>query len=225
MVQNQKLQHVMIKGTKDGLTLRLDDSCTFEQLLTELNDKLQSSFPQISDGPQVTVNLQVGNRYLNEQQEQLLRDAILRKKGLVVNHIESNVVSKKEAEEMKRNTEITSVSKIIRSGQVLKIKGDLLLLGDVNPGGSVMASGNIFIMGALKGMAHAGCEGNQQAIITASLMHPSLLKIADFIHQPLEVTKGQNRERECAFIENEHNEIIIDRIQAVHMIRPELTRL
>ena len=44
----------------------------------------------------------------------------------------------------------------------IKVPGDLLLIGDVNPGGTVMAGGNIFIMGSLKGIAHAGCYGNDK---------------------------------------------------------------
>ena len=64
--------------------------------------------------------------------------------------------------------EIVSVTRIIRSGQVLKVPGDLLLIGDVNPGGTVMAGGNIFVMGILKGIAHAGCYGNEEAMVAAS---------------------------------------------------------
>ena len=65
--------------------------------------------------------------------------------------IQSNVITKEEVEKMKEEQEITSVSKIIRSGQILQVPGDLLLIGDVNPGGTVIAGGNIFIMGAIKG--------------------------------------------------------------------------
>ena len=87
----------------------------------------------------------------------------MQKKNFVVDTIESNVMTKEEAEKMKEEQEITSVSKIIRSGQILQVPGDLLLIGDVNPGGTVMAGGNIFVMGVLKGIAHAGCFGNEEA--------------------------------------------------------------
>ena len=40
---------------------------------------------------------------------------------------------------MKEETEIVPISKIVRSGQVLHVKGNLLLIGDVNPGGTVIA--------------------------------------------------------------------------------------
>lgn len=78
---------------------------------------------------------------------------------------------------MKEEAEIISVSKIVRSGQVLEVKGDLLLIGDVNPGGTVRAGGNIFVLGSLKGIAHAGFNGNNHAVIAASEMLPTQLRI------------------------------------------------
>ena len=148
-------QYITIKGTKDGLTLHLDDTCSYDDLLKELEEKLTVSEKAESDGPLVSVHLKVGNRYLTPEQEEELRTLIRRKKNLVVESIESNVITKKEALEWKRKTEIVSVSKIVRSGQVLHVEGDLLLIGDVNPGGTVIAGGNIFILGALRGIAHA----------------------------------------------------------------------
>ena len=69
---------------------------------------------------------------------------------MVVDSIHSNVMTKEEVEHLRQEHEIVSVSGIIRSGQVLKVPGDLLLIGDVNPGGTVMAGGNIFVMGIIK---------------------------------------------------------------------------
>ena len=47
--------------------------------------------------------------------------------------IESDVITKAEAIAWKEETEIVPISKIVRSGQVLHVKGNLLLIGDVNP--------------------------------------------------------------------------------------------
>ncbi len=68
--------------------------------------------------------------------------------------IESDVITKAEAIAWKEETEIVPISKIVRSGQVLHVKGNLLLIGDVNPGGTVIAGGNIFVVGSLRGIAH-----------------------------------------------------------------------
>ena len=66
----------------------------------------------------------------------------------------------------------------VRSGEYLDSSGDLLILGDVNPGAKVSAEGNIFIWGRLLGIAHAGNKGNSQATISALQLRPVQLRIA-----------------------------------------------
>ena len=67
----------------------------------------------------------------------------------------------------------------LRSGEYLDIPGDLLILGDVNPGAIVSAEQNIIIWGRLLGIAHAGSKGNTQATISALQLRPVQLRIAD----------------------------------------------
>ena len=69
----------------------------------------------------------------------------------------------------------------IRSGEYLESPGDLLILGDVNPGAVVRAEGNITIWGRLLGIAHAGCKGNAKAKIAALHLRPVQLRIANLI--------------------------------------------
>ena len=66
----------------------------------------------------------------------------------------------------------------VRSGEYLESPGDLLILGDVNPGAKVSAEGNIIIWGRLLGIAHAGSEGNSEATISALQLRPVQLRIA-----------------------------------------------
>jgi len=66
----------------------------------------------------------------------------------------------------------------VRSGEYVESSGDLLILGDVNPGAKVSAKGNIIIWGRLLGIAHAGCEGDSQATISALQLRPVQLRIA-----------------------------------------------
>lgn len=221
----KKLQNVVIKGTKEGLILHLNDSCSFEELKKELQWKLSESSRSQEGHQQITVKVQVGNRYLTDIQIEELKELIAQTKNLVVDSISSNVMTKEEVEKMQQEQKIVSVSRIIRSGQVLKVPGDLLLIGDVNPGGTVMAGGNIFVMGVLKGIAHAGCYGNREAVIAASIMKPSQLRISEYINRaPDHYSDQENREMECAYI-NENNQIMIDRLQVLMHLRPNLTRL
>ena len=66
----------------------------------------------------------------------------------------------------------------VRSGEYLESPGDLLILGDVNPGANVSAEGNIIIWGRLLGIAHAGSKGNSKAKISALQLSPVQLRIA-----------------------------------------------
>lgn len=223
-MNRQKQHNVVIKGTKDGLTLHLDDTCSFQELISELEAKLSTN--QHGDNQQlVAVQLKVGNRYLTPEQEEQLKAVVNQKNNLAVNMIDSNVVSKEEAVRLKEEEEIVSISKIVRSGQVLQVSGDLLLVGDVNPGGTVIAGGNIFVLGALRGIAHAGYSGNIQAVIGASVIENAQLRINDAILNPIE--NGGHQEAsymQCAYLD-ENGEMVMERVQSMPNLRPNLTRL
>ena len=135
----KKQQNVTIKGTKDGITLHLDDCCSFSELLIELDEKLSTHYYDGDGRSLIEVHVKVGNRYLTEVQQEEIRTLIRNKKNLVVDSIKSDVITKAEAIAWKEETEIVPISKIVRSGQVLHVKGNLLLIGDVNPGGTVIA--------------------------------------------------------------------------------------
>ncbi|WML40707.1 septum site-determining protein MinC [Neobacillus sp. OS1-2] len=220
----KKRQNVTIKGTKEGLVLHLDDKCSYEELKKELEQKLSINSRTQEERNLISVKVNVGNRYLSEVQREELKSLIRQKKNFVVDEIESEVITKEEAKSLKAENEIMTVSSIVRSGQVLKAPGDLLLIGDVNPGGMVVAGGNIFIMGSLKGVAHAGCFGNLAAVIVASSMKPTQLKISDSINRaPDTIQNNEKREMECAYID-ENRQILVDRLQVLIHLRPNLNR-
>jgi septum site-determining protein MinC len=128
---------------------------------------------------------------------------------------------------MKRNDgkkkTMTTVTKVIRRAG-FEVPGDLLLIGDVNPDGTVRAGGNIYIMVQLKGIAHAGYKGNNEAIIAASVMKPAQLRIAGQVNlSPDQYTKW-GHDLECAFMDEEEN-IIIEKLQVLKKYRPNLNRL
>tara|TARA_Y100001968_G_scaffold321662_1_gene356451 strand:+ start:458 stop:1078 length:621 start_codon:yes stop_codon:yes gene_type:complete len=67
----------------------------------------------------------------------------------------------------------------IRSGEHIESETDIIVLGDVNPGGMVSAVGNVMIWGKLLGIAHAGKSGNAKSKISALHLRPLQLRIAD----------------------------------------------
>ncbi|HHO52482.1 MAG TPA: hypothetical protein ENK18_16845 [Deltaproteobacteria bacterium] len=76
------------------------------------------------------------------------------------------------------------IHRTLRSGTQVRFDGDIHVYGDVNPGAQVVATGSILVMGALKGVAHAGAHGDERAFILAFDMRATQLRIARNIAIP-----------------------------------------
>lgn len=218
----QKKQYVTIKGTKEGLIFLLDDRCSYESLVEELMEKLSSKHYQDSEGRDILVKVDVGYRYLQKNQREELEHIITDGRNLAVDQFESHVLSKKEAEQMRQESQTVTLTRIIRSGQIIKVNGDVLLIGDVNPGGAIMATGNICVLGALRGIAHAGFQGNERAVITASLMAPAQLRIAEIIKQ-FDADQDSEQLMASAYLD-ERVSLQIGRVQQLVQTHPELAK-
>ena len=67
----------------------------------------------------------------------------------------------------------------VRSGQVIRSNGNVVIIGDCHPGCEIHAAGDITVWGILGGIAHAGCNGNTKARIRALTLNAIQLRIAD----------------------------------------------
>ncbi|MDD3653841.1 MAG: septum site-determining protein MinC [Desulfotomaculaceae bacterium] len=76
------------------------------------------------------------------------------------------------------------VQRTLRSGQSIHYNGNVVILGDVNPGAEVTATGSVIVMGSLRGVVHAGAGGDTKAMIMAFHLQPTQLRIADHITRP-----------------------------------------
>ena len=85
-----------------------------------------------------------------------------------------------------------AVRKNIRSGQKISYDGTLIIFGDVNAGAELEAAGHILVLGALRGVAHAGCKGDKKAVIYANQLRSVQLRIADLIAR---APDGENTKR------------------------------
>lgn len=204
-------QLVTIKGTRDGLTFIIDDRCNFEDAFVELTEKIKK-YRSDQNAPIVGVTLKLGYRYLHDDDKKKIDALVGVENRLKIENYESRIVLRTEALRWIDESEVKTITKVIRSGQVLKITGDLLLIGDVNPGGQIEATGNIYVMGYLHGIAHAGVEGNEQTMIIASHMKPNQLRIADYISRaPDYETEGIDMG--CGLIEESEKRILIEPLQ------------
>jgi len=76
----------------------------------------------------------------------------------------------------------------VRSGVEIRHPGTVVILGDINPSGIVIADGDILIWGRLRGVAHAGAGGNRESLIMSLQMEPTQLRIADAVARSPEKT-------------------------------------
>lgn len=86
-------------------------------------------------------------------------------------------------EEVKRYNKETEklptlyIHRTLRSGQSITSEGNIVIIGDVNPGAEIVAKGDITVWGILGGIAHAGSDGNTYSRIRALKLNAIQLRI------------------------------------------------
>ncbi|WP_138752397.1 septum site-determining protein MinC [Paenibacillus sinopodophylli] len=208
-------QHIIIKGVKEGLVFLLDDKCEFATLLDELQYKLEKTHQQLLTGPLVHVHVKLGSRQVSDEDKDRIKNVIRSQGNLMVQSVESDPPKVDNSIGVQPNLQV--LTSIIRSGQTYEHDGDLLLIGDLNPGGTLMCTGDIYVLGALRGTAHAGIGGRTDVIIATSLMKPTQLRIAEVISRPPEEWMTGDASMEFAFLSE--GRMQIDKLAQLFRIR------
>jgi len=96
------------------------------------------------------------------------------------------------------------IRQTLRSGQREEFwGGDLVVLGDVNPGAEVIASKDIIVLGSLRGIAHAGASGDTSAVIIALHLVPTQLRIGNIVSRSPGEERQDGGTTEIARVEGE----------------------
>jgi len=108
----------------------------------------------------------------------------------VIHHDEvplEQVITQKDEEQAQEPEKLPTLylRKTIRSGQSISSDGNIIVIGDVNPGAEIIAKGDITVWGILGGIAHAGSDGNNFARIRALKLNPVQIRIGEiFARRP-----------------------------------------
>ena len=70
------------------------------------------------------------------------------------------------------------INNTVRSGQRIECEGDIIVIGDVNPGAEGIAGGSIAVFGNLRGLVHAGAAGRKDVCVAAINMTPKQLRLS-----------------------------------------------
>ncbi|MBE9060130.1 septum site-determining protein MinC [cf. Phormidesmis sp. LEGE 11477] len=150
--------------------------------------------------PHTPVHLIARDRLLDSQQVQeidaLLNDAQLPLKRIYASRRQTAVAAATAGYSVEQQTTLNHLGQgqeasrqamdeplymqtTLRSGVEVRHRGTVIMLGDANPGSSIVAEGDVFVWGRLRGVVHAGAGGNSQCRIMALHMQPTQLRIAD----------------------------------------------
>ena len=171
---------VNIKGTPSGLVFYFNNQESgFGQLCAALEEKLLTSG-----------DFFINAEYLIDTPEQFTPEELATIERLLVKYhmtkgkAQPREIPSDEVHEVIYQTaggNSLLVTRSIRSGQRLSVRGNAVVMGDINPGGEIVATGNIVIMGCCRGVLHAGAEGDESAYILAYHMAAQQLRIAAFV--------------------------------------------
>ncbi len=177
---------MVLKSNKYGINLILDGEMDFEELLEYILKQFKESEGFFKDAKMA---ISFEGRELTQEQEFRIVDTIMEHTTVNIicildnDSLKEELIRQKierfEEEQLGKTGEFYKGT--LRSGQVLDCEASIIILGDINPGAKVVSKGNIVVLGALKGNAYAGANGNEQAFVAALEMDPIQIKIGDVI--------------------------------------------
>ena len=210
---------LQIKGIRDGLLIALAEAPwpeLVETFIRHIDDQ-----PAFFQGARVA--LDVGTHALRVAELSTLRDQ-LSERGISLWAVLSESATtdvtaqnlglatrlsnrqpaeaeKPPAEALPENAALW-VQQTVRSGQRVAYDGHIVVVGDVNPGAEVVAGGSVIVWGRLRGVVHAGAQGDEDAIVCALEMSPTQLRIAGEI--AVSPKKEPDGEPEVARLQDGH---------------------
>ncbi len=195
------MPEITIKGIREGLLVTVSDG----EGWPEASQALLARIDQKTDffrGARLA--LAVGARALSAAEVGRLRDGLADRQVSLWAVLSESPLTQKTAQALGLNVALPAsapqaaqpevevdseeageaavlVHRTLRSGRSIRHRGHVAVIGDVNPGAEIVAGGDIVVWGRLRGIAHAGADGNSQAVVCALDLSPTQLRIASHI--------------------------------------------
>lgn len=199
------LNNIKISQTTNEIILNVNVIAEINEILEELQLKL----PRLRDFYQTsTIPMRVTGRLFTENEIKKVKAAINAEIPVEIKFDDiSDLLGlhaiKKTFEADTDISETKFIQNSLRSGHREEYPGSIVVCGDVNFGAEIIAGGNIMILGALRGVAHAGANGNTMAIISANNIDLTQIRIANLVREV-----GEKVDK-CPICKIEKNEIVI----------------
>lgn len=209
----------MLKGINEGVLIEITD---LDKDIADLKEKLankdffkentdfiitkenKSHFKKIWD----IVSKAGHNLYIIKEsykEEQVKKQEPIEKTMVITRQ---NFRTVKAGEEKSPTGRAANDTVALRSGKKIEFDGNVVIIGDVNPGAEVLATGDIYVFGRAKGLLHAGKDGDATRVILALSMEVNQLRIAGVYARSSEDDENKGKVAEIAFLDGEKNLIL-----------------
>ena len=200
---------ISINLKKNGIIIKIAEKATEEEIEYSIKKKIEELKKLYKDNDKTPIF--VTGKTLKTKEIEDIQNIIKEKIDVKV---EFDTPKKLGLHEIKKTfsreiavSETKFVKNSLRSGQRIEFEGSLVILGDVNAGAEVIAEDNIVVLGALRGLAHAGARGNKEAIISAGVLDAPQLRIANIVK---EIEREEDINSICVNIFVEEDKIVIE---------------
>jgi septum site-determining protein MinC len=191
----EKSSLIQIKGIRDGLLVTLTGA-EWPELVAAFIENIESRSAFFQGG---RVVLDVGTQDLRVAELSKLRDKLSEHGVSLWAVLSESRVTERTAQNLGLATRLSKphLSEVIakpepmlpegaakwvkgplRSGAKIDYDGNVVVMGDVNSGAEIIAGGIVIVWGRLRGVVHAGAQGDQTAIVCALELAPTQLRIA-----------------------------------------------
>jgi septum site-determining protein MinC len=185
---------VQIKGIRDGLLVTLAGA-EWPELVRAFIDNIEERSAFFQGG---RVALDVGNQELRVAELSALRDQLSERGVSLWAVLSESQLTERTAQNLGLATRIAKprppeaptvivehpqdaakwIKGPLRSGVRIAYDGNVVVMGDVNSGSEIVAGGSIIVWGRLRGVVHAGAQGDTSAVVCALELAPTQLRIA-----------------------------------------------
>ena len=178
---------VNIKSFRNGISLHLDAAAPFDQLLAEVAAKFSEASAFFKDA---RMALSFEGRSLDAAEEKAIVAAISAHSDIhIVCLIGKDDDSGHDYTKALRafGEEDDDIGHFYRGpmrGGVFESEDSIVVVGDVNPGATLVSGRDIIVLGGLYGEARAGMDGGEGHFIAALEMSPESLMIGEQTYHP-----------------------------------------
>ena len=174
-----------ISNAKDEIKITINAAAEYDEVLEEFADKL-TRIKKYYEKEKLPIHI-VG-KALKDTEQTAVRTILKAEIDTKITFGDTSEVLglhaiKKTFESPVETSETKFIRGNLRSGQREEFSGSIAILGDLNYGAEVIAGENIIVTGRIRGLAHAGANGNKKAIISANSIDATQVRISNVVKE------------------------------------------